>query len=95
MPNRTICCVLDEMRKAYETRNFSYLLGLIEEAQSMANKMEARIYDIHDYESVRDAYKDMKQKRDEIQDELLALEIKKRELDELISIERLNPCKQK
>ena len=48
MPNRVICSVLEEMRQAYETRNFSYLLGLIEEAQSMANVMEAAIYDIQD-----------------------------------------------
>ena len=39
--HRSLCDVLEEMRKLYETRNFSGLLGLIEEAQSMANRMEA------------------------------------------------------
>ena len=43
MPNRYICDVLEEMRKAYKTRNFSYLPGLIEEAQTMANRMEASL----------------------------------------------------
>lgn len=48
--NRTICQVLDEMRKAYETRNFSYLLGMIEEAQNMANRMEAALDNKKDLE---------------------------------------------
>ena len=38
------------MRKCVETLNFSYLLGLIEEAQSMANRMEAKLEDINDFE---------------------------------------------
>lgn len=46
--NRTICDVLEEMRKAYETRNFSFILGHIEEAQTMANKMEAALTDKKD-----------------------------------------------
>ena len=32
--NRTLCSVLEEMRKCYETRNFAVLPGLIEEAQT-------------------------------------------------------------
>ena len=49
-PNRTLCDVLGEMRKCFETRNFSYLMGLISEAQSMANRMEAALEDKHDME---------------------------------------------
>ncbi len=45
MPNRTLCNVLDEMRKANKTRNYSSLLGLIEEAQSMGNRMESVLFD--------------------------------------------------
>jgi cell shape-determining protein MreC len=45
MPNRLLCDVLQEMRKSYETRNFSYLSGLIEEAQSLGNRMEAGLGD--------------------------------------------------
>jgi len=47
--NRYLCQVLDEMRKAVETLNFSYLLGLIEEAQSMGNRMESKLEDIDDF----------------------------------------------
>ena len=43
--NRTLCEVLDEMRKCFETRNFCGLNGLIEEAQGMGNKMEASLAD--------------------------------------------------
>jgi len=49
-PNRTLCNVLEDMRKAHKTRNFSYLLGLIEEAQMMGNRMEAGLWDQHDLE---------------------------------------------
>jgi hypothetical protein len=38
--NRYICSVLEDMRKLNDTRNYGYLEGLIEEAQSYANRME-------------------------------------------------------
>lgn len=37
---RTMCSILEDMRKCCKTRNFSYLRGLIEEAQSRAWRME-------------------------------------------------------
>ena len=37
---RTICSVLEDMRNSHKSRNYSYLKGLIEEAQSYANRME-------------------------------------------------------
>lgn len=42
--HRTMCDALKGMRKLYETRNFSSLLGLIEEVQIMRDRMEASIY---------------------------------------------------
>lgn len=54
MPNRTICAVLSEMRKAIETLNFSYLAGLIEEVQTLANRMEAALWDQQDINRLRD-----------------------------------------
>lgn len=74
MPNRTLCSVLDSMRKAYETRNFSYLPGLIEEAQDMANRMEASLYDSSDYKHIQTKVKDAKK-------ELETLEAKLQQLD--------------
>lgn len=61
MPNRTICDCLSEMRKANETRNFSYLLGLIEEAQSMASRMEAALWTQHDIKSLEEKKKSLKE----------------------------------
>lgn len=54
MPSRFLCDVLDDMRKMYETRNFSGLMGAIEDAQRMASRMEAALGDrrtIEDYDT--------------------------------------------
>ncbi len=53
MPNRTICDVLKEIRECNKTKNYSYLEGLIEEIQSMANRMEAALWDQNDVEYAR------------------------------------------
>lgn len=49
MPTRYICDVLDEMRQCYKTMNFGCMRGLIEEAQIMANRMEASLREQKDY----------------------------------------------
>lgn len=54
MPNRLLCSVFDDMRKANETNNYSYLLGLIEEAQMLANRMEAALWDQKDFGRLRE-----------------------------------------
>lgn len=69
-PNRTLCGVLEEMRACYKTRNFASLLGLIEEAQAMGNRMEASLFDKHDYEKIRDKLKEAKNELKTIEDEL-------------------------
>lgn len=61
MPNRTICDVLKEMRTCYKTRNFSYLLSLVEEAQSMANRMEAALWDQYELKDLREESKRLKE----------------------------------
>jgi hypothetical protein len=58
--NRTLCGVLEEMRKCYETRNFAPLLGLIEEAQTYGNRMEAKLSDTHRYEQLKERHKKLK-----------------------------------
>ena len=69
MPNRTLCSVFNEMRKAYKTRNFSYLLGLIEEAQSIGNSMEAAIYDIGDIKRFREERSKLKKEIKELREQ--------------------------
>ena len=47
-PNRTVCEMLNEMRKMHETRNYAGLLSLIEEVQLAVNRMEAGLGDKRD-----------------------------------------------
>ena len=72
-PNRTLCAVLGEMRDCFKTNNFSYLIGLIEEAQSMGNRMEGALQDLKDIER-------MQAQRKELYKEVETLRAKKKEL---------------
>ena len=81
MLNRSVCEVLDEMRKCYETHNFSYLLGLIEEVQSMANRMEAKIQDVNDFNHLQQRYRDLKRECMDLQECISELEKKKENLE--------------
>lgn len=74
-PNRTVCSVLDEMRAMHKTHNYAGLLGLIEEVQTMVNRMEAAL---HDKGDIRDAHKHIKELKKEIKE----LETKKEKLNE-------------
>lgn len=69
MPNRTLCDVLEAMRKCYETRNFSYLGGLVEEAQDMGNRMESSLYDKSDYRRIQKKIKELKAEQKRLEDE--------------------------
>lgn len=73
---RYLCDILKDMRKAYKTRNFSYLPGLIEEMQYRANRMENRIDQIGEYGGVED----LERKRIELKEEVRKLKEEKRKL---------------
>ena len=49
MPSRYICDVLEEMRKCFKALNFAHMKGLIEEAQTLANRMEAALGERKEY----------------------------------------------
>ena len=68
--NRTICGVFEEMRSCNETKNYSYLLGLVEEAQSMANKMESKIDLIKDFEEMKDKYKELVERKNDLKKDI-------------------------
>ena len=74
MPNRLLCTVLDEMRECVKTTNFSYLPGLIEETQSLANRMESHLYDIKDFNHLHKDIKDLKKKKKKLKEEVEELE---------------------
>ena len=80
-PNRYICDVLKEMRECIKTANFSYLSGLIEEAQTMANRMEAALTDAKD---IRELAEDRSKKNKEMKvlyEEIKKLEERKEQLE--------------
>lgn len=68
MSNRYICTVLDEMRDCVKTSNFSYLSGLIEEAQSLANRMESRLYEIKDFEKLHEDIRKLKAEKKKLKE---------------------------
>lgn len=70
MAHRYLCTVLDEMRECIKTVNFSYLLGLIEEAQTLANRMEARLFEMKDYERLHKDIRDLKKKKKKLEEEV-------------------------
>ncbi len=70
MPNRLLCAVLDEMRECVKTSNFSYLSGLIEETQTLANRMESRLYDMKDHDRLLDDIRDLKTKKNKLKEEV-------------------------
>lgn len=69
MPHRYICTVLDEMRDCLKTNNFSYLHGLIEEAQMMGNRMESRIYEVKEWEELQKEIKELEAKLEKMRAE--------------------------
>lgn len=73
--NRTLCDVLQDMRKCDAVKNYSNLLSLIEEAQVMGNRMEAGLSDKQDYKDYRREVKRLKK-------ELKRLKSKKEKLNE-------------
>ena len=58
--NRTLCDVLDEMRKCHETRNYAGLMALVEEAQSKANRMESGLADKKDLVKMEEEWHQLK-----------------------------------
>ena len=66
--SRYLCDILEDMRSCHKIHNYSYLIGLIEEAQWAGNRMEAAIGDIRDIlklkkerAKLRDAIRELKQ----------------------------------
>ena len=74
MPNRLLCAVLDEMRECVKTLNFSYLPGLIEESQSLGNRMEAHLYDIKDFNRLHKDIKALEKKKKKLKEEVEEVE---------------------
>lgn len=63
--HRLMCDVLEEMRVCCKTLNFGYMLGLIEEIQSLGNRMETALEQKNDIESID---KEWTKKKKELKD---------------------------
>ena len=74
---RTLCDVLEEMRECYKTRNFGHLEGLIEEAQSYGNRMEAALGQKKDLKEWSEEWSEKKK-------EIKALREEKKALDKVL-----------
>ena len=76
-PSRYICDVIEEMRKCYETRNFAYINGLIEECQTLANRMESKLSENSSVETLHEQIKDLKKVKAKLETEIEVLKDEK------------------
>jgi len=67
MPSRYVCSVFEEMRTCIKTLNFALFPSLIEEAQIMVNRMEAKIYTIKDFEHLERQIKELKKEKQKLE----------------------------
>lgn len=87
MPNRYVCYVLEEMRdqlKQLSWRNvkrYKQITGLmIEEAQTMVNRMESALYDWNDLKGLREKVKKKEKQVKKLKEEIEKLEEQKESL---------------
>jgi predicted nuclease with TOPRIM domain len=85
--NRYLCDVLSEMRTCHETRNYAHLVGLIEECQTLANRMETALMDkrnVLDYEArrpvLKDEIKELEWRKAELEEKCRKLEFRMKEI---------------
>jgi hypothetical protein len=82
MPNRYVCDVLKEIRAAYDVRQYTIIPGLVEEAQTMVNRMEAALKDYNDAKWDEKDLRKLKKERRDLEKEIEELELKKEFLEE-------------
>lgn len=71
--NRTVCDILADLRKCWDTRNFSYLMGTLEELQWACSRMEANLQDVKDV-------KQLLEERSKLKAEVFKLRAEKKQL---------------
>jgi hypothetical protein len=68
--NRYICDVLEEMRTSTKTLNFAMIPSLIEEVQTMANRMEMALADMKDLERLKMSIVEKKEELEKLEKEI-------------------------
>jgi predicted nucleotidyltransferase len=76
--NRYVCDVLEEMRTSVKTLNFAMIPSLIEEVQTMANRMEMALSDLKDLKLLKEDIVDKKEELESLKDQIKNLEKKKK-----------------
>ena len=76
--NRYVCDVLEEMRTSVKTLNFAMIPSLIEEVQTMANRMEMALSDLKDLKLLKEDIVDKKEELETLQAQIKKLEKKKK-----------------
>ena len=76
--NRYVCDVLEEMRTSVKTLNFAMIPSLIEEVQTMANRMEMALEDMKDLKTLKEEIVDKKEELKTLKDKIKKLEKKKK-----------------
>ena len=77
--NRYVCDVLEEMRTSVKTLNFAMIPSLIEEVQTMVNRMEMALEDMKDLKGLKDEIHDKKKEYEALKDKIRKIEKKKKE----------------
>lgn len=72
--NRYLCDVFEDMRKCCEVSNYSSMMSLIEEAQIMGNRMEAKLEEGKKYSKLYDKVKEAKKHLRKLKKEIEELE---------------------
>lgn len=76
MVSRYICSVIEEIRTLHKTRNYGSLPGLIEEVQTLANRMEAALEEKNDYNRLHEDVKEKRKLRRKLDKKLTKLQKK-------------------
>ena len=74
--NRYVCDVLEEMRTSVKTLNFAMIPSLIEEVQTMANRMEMALEDMKDLKGLKDEIHNKKEELETLKDKIRKIERK-------------------
>lgn len=83
--NRTFCDVLEEIRMCHKTRNYAHLAGLVEELQTLGNRMESGLGDKKDLKAMNDEWSEKKRELRKLSEEHKCLESKIDKLKEEVT----------
>lgn len=94
-PNRLYCSALEELRVSLKNiskmdpifkRSVIYMMSLVEEIQTLGNRMEAGLEDLKDQRGLAKEVRLLKERRNKLRKEVLDLQIDKSTLEDEVKI---------